>query len=133
MVRDTEKNREKRYLQLNDIRAYKIPFSLSNYVWDKVNTWDRFAKDTVGKQFVRAADSVSANIAEGVGRYGKKDKIVFYRYSFGSMKESFDWNEKAYARKLLSKEEYVHILGELLLLPREINSLIKYTNDKLTS
>ncbi|MCK4639103.1 MAG: four helix bundle protein, partial [Bacteroidales bacterium] len=26
-----------------------------------------------------AADSISANIAEGFGRYHKKDKIKFYR------------------------------------------------------
>ena len=67
------------FLQLNDINAYKISFNLSNYVWNIVARWDYFAKDIVGKQFVRAIDSVSANIAEGFGRHGKKDKIKFYR------------------------------------------------------
>lgn len=86
---------EKKYLQLNDLDAYKISYNLSNYVWDVVLKWDYLAKDTVGKQFIRAIDSVSANIAEGFGRFGKKDKINFYRYSFGSVKESLDWNEKA--------------------------------------
>ncbi|MFA6402703.1 MAG: four helix bundle protein [Salinivirgaceae bacterium] len=57
------------YLKLNDISAYKIAFHLSNYVWDIVLTWDYFAKDTIGKQFVRSTDSISANIAEGFGRY----------------------------------------------------------------
>jgi len=31
-----------------------------------------FAKDTIGKQFARSVDSISANIAEGFGRYTKK-------------------------------------------------------------
>ena len=122
---------EKRYLLLNDLETYRISFHLSNYVWNIVLNWDHFAKDTVGKQFVRAVDSVSANIAEGFGRYGKKDKIKFYRYSFGSLKESLDWNEKAKERNLLKKEEYEHILSELKKLPKEINWLIKYTNQKL--
>ena len=78
----------KKYLQLNDIDAYKIAFNLSNYVWDIVIKWDYFAKDTVGKQFVKAVDSISANIAEGFGRYHKKNKIVFYRYSYGSDRKS---------------------------------------------
>lgn len=85
---------EKKYLQLNDISSYKIAFTLSNYVWDIVIQWKPLAVDTVGKQFVRAIDSISANIAEGFGRYGKKDKIKFYRYSMGSQKEGLDWNQK---------------------------------------
>lgn len=122
----------KKYLRLNDISAYKIAFHLSNYVWRIVVQWDHFSKETVGKQFVRAADSISANLAEGFGRYTKKDKINFYRYSYGSIKESFDWNEKSKVRKLISDSEYNHILEELNKLPREVNKLIKYTNEKLT-
>lgn len=122
---------EKKYLQLNDIEAYKIAFVLSNYVWDIVTKWDYFAKKTIGCQFAEAIDSISANIAEGFGRYGKKDKINFYRYSYGSIKESFDWNEKAKVRKLLSDSEYKHIFSELDKLPKSINHLIKFTNLKL--
>ena len=119
------------YLMLNDISAYKISFALSNYVWQIIVNWKYFEKDTVGKQFIKAIDSISANIAEGFGRYSKKEKIHFYRYSFGSLKESQDWNEKSRIRKLLNEEEYNHISGELLKLPREINYLIKYTDEKL--
>lgn len=112
----------KKYLQLNDLSSYKLAFNLSNYVWDVVIKWDFFVKDTVGKQFVRAIDSISANIAEGFGRYGKRDKVNFYRYSYGSIKECFDWNEKARIR---------YIFDELQKLPKEVNSLILYTNTKL--
>ena len=122
---------EKRFLCLNDIDAYCIAFHLSNYVWNAVITWDYFAKDTVGKQYVRAVDSIAANIAEGFGRYGKKDKVNFYRYSFGSLKESFDWNEKAKVRQLISNEQYNYLVGELNKLPIAINQLIKFTNSRL--
>ena len=122
---------EKKYLRLNDIQAYKTSFNLSNYVWGIVLRWDYFARDIVGKQFTRAVDSMSANIAEGFGHYGKRDKINFYRYSSGSVKESLDWNEKARIRGLLTKEEYDHIFSELNKLPKELNFLIKFTKDKL--
>ncbi len=121
----------KRYARLGDIEAYRISFRLSNHVWDIVSAWDSFAKDTVGKQFVRATDSISANIAEGFGRYGKKDRIRFYRYSLGSVKESLDWNQKAKVRKLLTDEEYKYILNQLQMLPLALHSLIKYTREKL--
>ena len=121
----------KKYLKLNDIEAYKIAFKLSNTVWDIVLRWDYFAKDTVGKQFIKAVDSISANLAEGFGRYGKKDKIKFYRYSFGSLYESLDWNEKSHTRKLLNEDEYSLIFTDLIKLPKSINSLILFTDKKL--
>ncbi|MDD3679250.1 MAG: four helix bundle protein [Candidatus Shapirobacteria bacterium] len=122
----------KKYLQLNDIKAYQTAFCLSNYVWNLVMKWKLFEKNTIGNQFTRSVDSISANIAEGFGRYSKRDKIKFYYYSQGSVKESLDWNEKAKIRKLLKKEEYQHILQELCNLPKELNYLISFTDKKLT-
>ena len=120
-----------RYLKLNDIDAYKRAFKLSNYIWDIVVKWDWFPKKTVGSQYARGVDSISAVIAEGFGRHHKKDKIHFYRMARGSVIESLDWTQKSKVRKLLSDKDCRHILSELKELPKEINQLIKYTNTKL--
>jgi four helix bundle protein len=77
-----------KYLMLEDISAYKIAFDLSDYIWKVVIKWNYLARDTIGKQYINAVDSVSANIAEGFGRYSKSDKIRFYRISYGSLLES---------------------------------------------
>jgi len=122
---------EKRFLQLNDLTSYVTAFSFSNQVWDIVIKWEYFARDTIGKQFVNAADSISANIAEGFGRYHKKDKIKFYYYSLGSVKESIDWCNKAKIRNLISEEIHLKISELLERLPREIHQLIKFTNERL--
>lgn len=122
---------EKHYLSLNDVSAYRIAFRLSNKIWEEVVSWDHFAKDTIGKQFVRSIDSISSNIAEGFGRFHKNDKIKFYYYSMGSIKESLDWNEKSKSRKLISEEKYLEIYKELIELPKEVHQLIKYTREKL--
>jgi four helix bundle protein len=124
---------EKRYLQLNDLTCYKSAFAFSNEVWDLVIKWDYFTKDTIGKQFVNAADSISANIAEGFGRYHKKDKIKFYYYSLGSVKECADWCNKAKIRNLIAEDIYVKVNEVLERLPREIHQLIKFTNEKLNT
>jgi four helix bundle protein len=123
---------EKNYLKISQIEAYNISKDLSNFTWDIVIKWDYFARDTVGKQFVRAIDSISANIAEGFGRFHKKDKIKFFQYSKGSVIESYDWTEKSKHRNLISEDEYNELLQTLQKLPKSINSLIKYTNDNLT-
>ncbi|OGH85956.1 MAG: hypothetical protein A2493_00230 [Candidatus Magasanikbacteria bacterium RIFOXYC12_FULL_33_11] len=122
---------EGKYLSLSQIGAYTISLHLANYIWNIVLKFNYFEKDTIGKQLARSIDSISANIAEGFGRYGKKDKIKFYRYSFGSMKESQDWVYKCYVRNIIKKENYDYIMTKLHKLPKEINSLISYTEQKL--
>lgn len=76
------------YLKVDDIEAYNIAYKLSNEVWDIVIQWPYLAQKTIGSQFIDATDSISANIAEGFGRYHKKDKVKFYHYSRGSSLES---------------------------------------------
>ncbi len=122
----------KHYLKLEDLKAYMIAFGLANDVWKVVSAWDNFNKFSLGRQFTEAVDSISANIAEGFGRYHKKDKVKFYYNARGSAFESFDWLRKAKVRLLISDVQEVTIRNELARLPQEINGLIKYTNDRLT-
>lgn len=121
-----------KFLHLNDITSYKKSFLLSNDVWNIVVDWDNLAKNTVGQQFVRAVDSVSANIAEGFGRFHKKDKQKFYFNARASVYEALDWLQKAKVRKLLADEEYKLIYSILISLPKEINALITWTQDHLS-
>jgi len=55
-------------VNFENLRIYALPEQLADRIWESVSRWDGFAKDTVGKQLVRAADSIGANIAEGSGR-----------------------------------------------------------------
>jgi len=118
------------YLTLDKIECYTVSHDMSNYIWDEIIGWDHFKKNTVGQQLMRSADSISANISEGFGRYHKKDKIKFYRYAQGSLIETIDWIKNE-TRGLMKGEKLDHIKSEINKLPKAINSLIKYTNEKL--
>lgn len=120
-----------KFLSLNDINAYRIANELSDYVWDIVSKWDWFSKKTLGAQYVTAIDSIPGNIAEGFGRFHKKDKEKFYYNARGSLYESIHWTEKAMVRKLISSKQYEYIKSLVDKLPREINWLIKITEIKL--
>lgn len=122
---------ENSFLSIDKIDAYNRSFNLSNKIWDIVINWENFEKFTVGKQLVNSSDSISANIAEGFGRYNKKDKIKFYRYSNGSLLESIDWIKKSEIRGLISKEQFDYLMENFNALPKELNQLTKYTNIKL--
>ncbi len=56
-------------MQLEDLQVYQLAMNMGERVWEIVLEWDYFARDTVGKQLVKAADSVAANLSEGWGRY----------------------------------------------------------------
>jgi four helix bundle protein len=59
--------------RLEDFRAYNLALELGNEIWDIVGKRGYFEKDTVGKQLVKAVDSIAANLSEGLGRYHFKD------------------------------------------------------------
>jgi four helix bundle protein len=100
------------------LRVYQIAEKLADEVWDIVVRWDSFAKDTVGKQLVRSADSIGANIAEGCGRRSFQDNRRFIRIARGSLNECKHWLRRAFRRKLLT-ERHIVVLKPLLheLLP----------------
>ncbi len=101
---------------------------ISNNLWEEVSEWTYFNKDTIGKQLVRSADSISANLSEGLGRYSYADRKRFAYYARGSLCETINWLEKAIHRGLLEKEKGELILSQVKVLSLRINSFIKTLN-----
>ena len=107
-----------------DLNIYKDSMTIADEIWKEVSKWDYFAKDTVGKQLVRAVDSIAANIVEGYGRHHKKDSLLFYYYSRGSLAETRCWLEKANNRKLISDAFYMRTNEVTIRLEKMLNSFI---------
>ena len=112
-------------MKLEDLEVYNLSMTLSDKVWDFVIKWEYFAKDTVGKQWVRASDSVSANISEGFGRNTYKDSRSFYYIARGSLYESKTWLDKAKRRKLIPEADYRLLFTEHNVLGFKLNHFIK--------
>ena len=112
-------------MKLEDLEIYNLSMTLSDKVWNFVLKWDYFAKDTTGKQWVRASDSVSANISEGFGRNTYKDSRSFYYIARGSLYESKTWLDKAKRRNLILEEEYKKLYSEHNVLGYKLNNFIK--------
>ncbi|MEO8569047.1 MAG: four helix bundle protein [Ginsengibacter sp.] len=130
-------------IKLIDLEVYKVAMQIGDDIWDIVDKWDFFNKDTLGKQFVRAGDSIALNIAEGYGRFFFKENKNFNYYSRGSAYECTSCIRKAVKRKLITKEKNteLRLLFEKYL--KLINAYIKsigqmrspndlMTNDSMT-
>lgn len=55
------------------LRVYQLAEVLADAIWEIARRWDIVSRDTVGKQIIRSADSIGANIAEGYGRGSYQD------------------------------------------------------------
>jgi len=117
-------------MKLSDLRIYNIANEISDEIWKLVDKWDYFTKDTIGKQFVRSADSISSNIAEGYGRYHFKENKNFLYYSRGSAYESLDWLQKANRRNLISLNNAESLKARIEDLIIKLNAYIKSIGKK---
>lgn len=95
-------------------------------VWLLVDKWDDFKKDTIGKQLVRSADSISANIADGYGRYFYKESKQFYFYSRGSIPETKSWLSKCMRRNIVNSAVCDGLLTKAEKILAMLNAYIKF-------
>ncbi len=70
-------------IKLSELEVYKVALEIGEIVWMVVEKWSFFEKDTLRKQFTRAADSIAFNISEGYGRYQYAENRNFCYYSRG--------------------------------------------------
>jgi len=120
-----------------NLRIYQLSEKVADSVWEIVSSWNRLSQDTVGKQLIRAANSMGANIAEGVGRWGLQDQKRFIYIARGSVNETKHWLRRAFKRNLLTTQQ-VDLLRPLLdeLAPKlnaYVNSLTRLKNSRQPS
>ena len=115
-----------------NLRVYQLAENLADEIWDVVEPWKNFAKDTVGKQIVRAADSIGANISEGDGRGTYPEKRRFVRVARGSLNETRHWLRRAFKRRLLKKEQVVRLQAIVDELSPKLNAYLKSIGPKPT-
>ncbi len=111
-------------MRLEDFNVYNLAMDLGEVIYAEVIRWNYFDKDTVGKQLVRAADSVAANLSEGMGRYHYKERKNFSYYSRGSLFETKTWLTKASNRNLIQKELFDKLIQDIEVIGVKINNYI---------
>ena len=112
--------------RIEDLEVYNLSEKFSDEVWFMVIQWEYFVKDTIGKQLARSADSISANIAEGYGRYHYKENKNFCYFSRGSVIETKGWLRKARVRGLITDEKHTELIKKLETIHLKLNAYIKY-------
>jgi four helix bundle protein len=111
-------------LKLEELQTYQLAMEMADKIWDIVIKWDYFAKDTVGKQLVKAADSIAANLSEGYGRFYYKENKQFCYYSRGSLYETKTWLTKGHNRNLITDDDFASFQKEINTIAIKLNNYI---------
>jgi four helix bundle protein len=113
------------FVRFQDLAVYQLTEQLEDTVWEIVLKWNILARDTVGKQLIRAADSIGANLAEGCGRQSHNENRHFARIARGSLLETQHWLRRAFRRSLLTAEQTKALQGTIDDLGPKLNAYIK--------
>ena len=119
-----------------NLQVYQLAEKLADEIWRVVGGWEQFAKDTIGKQITRSADSIGANIAEDTGRGSFQDNRCFIKIARGSLNETQHWLRRAYKRTLLTNEQVEKLRPIINELAPRLNAYLRSigaSSDKQTT
>jgi four helix bundle protein len=109
-------------MKFEELRVLKMAEAIADGIWRAVARWDLFARDVVGGQLAKAADSIGANIAEAFGRYHFGEKLQFLYYARGSLFETKYWLNRALQRNLMPVALVQENAAQLTDVARQLNS-----------
>jgi len=115
-----------------DLNAWKESHKLVLEIYKVTKNFPREEIFGLSSQIKRAAVSITSNIAEGFGRFSKKEQIQFYYISIGSLIEI--QNQLLIARDVgyLNEVQYNSIYTLSVNAQKIINGLIRYNKINLT-
>lgn len=116
--------------QFTDLDAWKVNHQVALSIYELTKNFPREEKFGIIDQLRRAASSVTANIAEGFGRFHYLDKIRFYHQARGSNSEVLNFLILAKDLKFVEQKDFERINDLIIQGGRVINGLIRSTESK---
>jgi len=115
-----------KHQRLEELDLFRRYTAVARWAWISVAAWSSFARDTTGKQLVRAAGSIGANLVEGDARHRRADGLHFFVIARASARETECWVRLAIERELIRPADGEEQITELIAATRMLNALINY-------
>ncbi len=116
--------------KFTDLDAWKVNHQIVLTIYKMTSSFPREEKFGIIDQLRRAASSVTANIAEGFGRFHYQDKNRFYYQARGSQSEVMNFLILAKDLEFIDSREYERVSDLLLQGGRVLNGLIRATESR---
>jgi four helix bundle protein len=121
---------EKGYKTFEDIKAWQLATEFRRQVYGITKRFPEYEKFVLTPQIRRAAISISANIAEGFGRYSFQENIQFCRIARGSLNEVLDQFHVALDEKYIDEKEFEDLSNNGREVEKAINGYIGFLKDQ---
>ena len=119
---------QKKYIPIQQLKVYQLARELSSKAWEIYGKFNFEQKKLFGDQFLRAIDSIGANIAEGYARYHALDQVRFYHIARASMSEAINhWSSLLLERTVISEIDCNFLFGKSKELEIKLNNFISTT------
>jgi four helix bundle protein len=109
-----------------DLEVWKVCREFRRGVSNLAKAFPANERYRLADQLIRAARSVTANIAEGYGRFHYQENIQFMRQARGSLFEVLDHLTVAYDAEYLDDQTFQTYRDQTLRAVRIVNGLLRY-------
>lgn len=116
-----------------DLDVWKVCRDLRVQIAILARTFPREEQYRLQDQLIRASRSVTANLAEGYGRFHYAENMQFARQARGSLYEIIDHLTVAQAEKLIPGETFTLMREDVLRAVLVVNGFIRYLSKAKTS
>jgi len=115
---------------LDDLVVYQKAVDLRRKIKPFADSFPTEEKFSLKSQLKRSSRSISANIAEGYGRYHYQENIRFLRISRGSLLETIDHISVAFDEEYIDELTKLDLISDCQLLLKIMNGYIAYLKRK---
>lgn len=109
-----------------DLRVWREARRLRIRVSGLLKSFPSYEKYKLVDQLHRATRSVTANIAEGYGRFHHQENIQYCRQARGSLYEVLDHLICAYDEKYINQDTLKSLKADIQQCIKQLNGYIKY-------
>ena len=108
-----------------DLEVWQAARQLKSFLRGLIKKYPDSEKYRLVDQIIRAKRSVTANIAEGFGRYHFQENIQFCRTARGSLSELLDLMITWFDNLYISEEEFTDAMNRIKNCMRLLNGYIR--------
>ncbi|NGZ11107.1 MAG: four helix bundle protein [Nitrospira sp. LK70] len=109
-----------------DLDVWKVCRELRTKLAGLAATFPKEEKFRLADQLIRSSRSVTANLAEGYGRFHYLENAQFARQARGSLYEALDHLTVCKDEKIVDDETFNHIRNDILRAITIVNGFIRY-------
>ena len=111
-------------------RVYQTSLNFSRRIFRTCRKWPQLGPRGLQDQIRRSVSSIPLNIAEGFGRFSKRDKLHFARIARGSLFEVVATLDLAHELGYIEESLLANLNEQAVLIMKMLNALIRSLSER---